>query len=60
MPHIVMQIGTLTDDILVKSSFAAAEKVFSVNGQFKVTPTAFHSFVMTENFFVLVEVCVLL
>jgi len=38
------------------SSFAAAELVFTVPGQYKVTPTSHHTFFMTENFFVIIEV----
>lgn len=41
----------------VASSFSQAEIVFSVPGQFKVTPTSHHNFIMTENFICMIEVC---
>ena len=41
----------------VASSFSQAQIVFSVPGQFKVTPTSHHNFIMTENFICMIEVC---
>ncbi|XP_067949025.1 retinal Mueller cells isomerohydrolase-like [Watersipora subatra] len=42
-----------TGDLM--DSFQRAEIIFSIPGQFKVTPTSHHNFVMTDNFFVMIE-----